>query len=87
MKTDAEVLREKDDVEFLKRPNLWPRWPLLPLKKVIIHSLDTAVAVEAPDGMVWLYTGDTANIYMFNPKGPRELLSPEEIVARGWKVD
>ena len=93
MKTDQQVIREKDDLEFLKRPNLWPLWPIVPLKKYSDNDVMPETALALLDnkyergGKLRLYTGVTANLLLFNSTMPHVMKTPEEIVALGWKVD
>ena len=86
MKSDKEVLTRLDNLEMLKRPHLWPRWPVLPLKRYADGHLDCAVAVEDEGNMIQLY--ENVNIYMSKSAwGKPALLTAEEIIAKGYVVD
>lgn len=87
MKPDAVVLSERDDAEMMKRPNLWPAWPILPLKrkKGPGESEEGFIADSLQPNRVYL-----ANMFMIgviNPLPFQDYDSPEAIVADGWKVD
>tara|TARA_Y100000310_G_scaffold259334_1_gene267991 strand:+ start:535 stop:777 length:243 start_codon:yes stop_codon:yes gene_type:complete len=78
------------DLEMMKAPNKWERWPLLPI--VRDHKLDpnTGIMVE---GILKVYhvnlwelkTGSLADILKDVPSVEYDSL--EGIIADGWKVD
>lgn len=88
MKTDAEVLQQSDSVEMIKRPHLWPN-TVLPLKKYSDKSgMEVAVVIDVVmegSPMVRLY--ENTGMYQNLAERSYELVTPEEVVARGWQVD
>ena len=80
------------DLRMIMDPSLWPRWPLLPLKR---HKKDYSM----PD-MGCMCEGaleDRFVIYEINCWHPKETPLPwpeiaryntaEELIADGWKID
>jgi len=91
-KSDTKVLQEQDDVEMLKRPSLWPRWPIIPVKRYPDGSNRPRCGVVFDD------RGDTWSVLLVNMfvlaelpliDGVEKIVydSPEAIVADGWMVD
>jgi len=77
---DTADTTEMTDIEFLKRADLWPRWPLLPVKRTrwetgaLVEDGETNVAFPAvydPIVGVVLHQYD----------------SLEALVADGWVID
>ena len=88
-KSDKEVLRSMDHVEMLKRPHLWPKNPVLPLKRQRGDGdLDYGLLFDATPETRW--TVFLGLLYLVDDltKCPAEVYtSAEEIVAAGWVVD
>ncbi len=80
------------DLEFIRHPELWPLGKVLPLR----HRRDvdpalpplprTAVLLVCPHGDLCL--AEDANIVAL-PRDVRRwrVVTPEEVVSRGWRVD
>jgi hypothetical protein len=80
------------ELEFIKNPDNWPNWPMLPLKKPGSAFTDqNGIAVLVEDREVKgqirfrLYIGQ--NIYDFSPRGEHSIVTPEDVVRAGWKID
>lgn len=88
-KTDTRVVESRDDAEMMRRPNLWPRWPVLPLKRRSAETgfPETGMLVEASDvplTTVLVGTIFDADVFALPRK---EYESADAIVADGWIVD
>lgn len=88
MKSDKQVLQEIDHVEMMKRPHLWPRWPVLPLKRWRENArvMDFALVLEDEGNSILFYID--ANIYQSPGEwGVGVQRTPEDVAAEGWVVD
>lgn len=67
--------------DFLKRPDLWPNWPLCPIYKG--DYPDREFAVLHASGKI------AKGVNMFRMQGNIEWenTTPEQAVAEGWRVD
>jgi hypothetical protein len=82
MKTDEQVLADRDDVQMLQRPHLWPHGGYLPLKRKGQIANEGYVAAARPTRV---YLG---NIYMRAFSAPfQDYADAEAIVDDGWMVD
>jgi hypothetical protein len=82
---------DKDDRGMILHPNLWPKWPYLPVKR----RLEGGSFPET--GVIWI--GTKFNIYFVNlfdmPKSAEEFKATnhipynnvDELIADGWIVD
>ena len=83
------------DLEMMKQPDYWPRWPLLPVKRRVKHSSPDTGLLFA-NGKPIIYTvnmfqlddlpGKTWGEKLANGE-KIEFTSFEEMVAAGWEVD
>ena len=82
--------REQATIDMLKDPNTWPRWPVLPMKR--LDDTEAVGVVVAVSG--YEYTLFKTNMYLV-PNTVEELLkldkeqfkSAEDVLAAGWVVD
>ena len=74
---------ERTDVEFMQRPNLWPVWPFLPLKR----PGELGVLVELQRGVE--PTVHLANLYMvkIGVSPTKTYSSFQALYDDGWRVD
>jgi hypothetical protein len=90
-KSDNAVLREQDDLKMMRRPHLWPWWPVLPIKNYKrakpgclecgILCMDDLSGL--PEPVVVL-----SNMFEIDEnKKQIQYDSLEAIVADGWVVD
>jgi len=87
-KTDAQVVRERDDAEMLKRSHLWPQLRL-PLTRNGDAGKETAVLDDpCPPAERWMLR-EGANLWDRNPLAGRPVFydSAEAIIEAGWRVD
>ena len=92
-KEEADRIRhDRDDLEMLKHPELWPIPGLLPVKKPGMLGDDgfggCAVVLALRDGGILLVVGKT----MFHRITREDIAgmkptTPEQVVADGWVVD
>lgn len=83
--------RRKTDVEMMQDADNWPRWPILPLKRITSgHVIEAGLLVNG--GLDGPHTDPT--VYLCNMYQPVTEITPtkkyesfEAIVADGWKVD
>lgn len=73
------------DVEYLKNPNAWSRWPILPVVRNERPSV--GIVVESSRGLL-LFEG----VNMFGSLNDLDisgahLVTAEQIIERGWRVD
>ena len=79
---------ERKDLEYLKDPNLWPAWPVLPLKRKKLSGgwpeFGYVIAVEGQ--LTWIRSG---NIFAMDPTDPVTYTyeTPEALLADGWVVN
>jgi hypothetical protein len=85
---------DADHIKMMSEPNLWPRWPILPIKKYVAgrQLADTAVLVNCSlsdnrvrftEGNMWSLSN--ADVYNTWQNGP--VADPVALVAAGWVVD
>lgn len=85
---EQRILRERDDLAMMKNPDLWPAWPILPLKNR--ESATVGFLLEATDCKFKIFLG---NFWKLGEEGYFESLetktfdSFEAIIAEGWHVD
>lgn len=83
--------RELSDAEFIRNPDNWPRWPILPVVKRDSSRQIGIVAHFSDDGTIgglkyWFYPG--MNMFEFDASGKREELTDiDKFVGEGWRVD
>lgn len=81
--TDEEVLGQRNDLEMIKRPHLWPHQMRLPLKRRADGKLGFLSANHEDKYRVFI------GFFFFHtetcPSIPYE--SPEEILDDDWMVD
>lgn len=88
MKSDKQVLEEIDHLEMMKRPHLWPRWPVLPIKRWHDDTrvMDFAILLEDEGNSVLFHFN--ASLYQRPGEwGVGVSRTPESVVADGWVVD
>ena len=87
--SDRDVVEKRNHVEMMKRTQLWPQWPMLPVKRWTGRDMECAVLLDVAEGKK--YTLYFANLYMLPDDlttcQQREYDSFEAIVADGWEVD
>ena len=73
-----------DDREFMSNPDLWPNWPLLPIKKRGHREV----------GVLWNFGteirfGENQNMYMLNTEGIQDwpIANIVQLLEEGWVVD
>lgn len=73
------------DVEYLAHPGSWSRWPILPVVRNERPSV--GIVVESSKGLL-LFEGVNMFAALDNlEQAGALLLTPEQIVERGWRVD
>ena len=84
----AERLKSAD---FMKKPLLWPHWPVLPVKRWVENKLECGVVLDSPAGSE--STVYIENLFCLSGKTDFDKLkkyeydSFEEMVADQWVVD
>jgi len=78
----------EEQLEFIRNPDLWPRWPLLPM----IHRKDMLFAVMVDDGQYKkLYLANICNSSqlknLLTDVPVLEFSSTEELLEAGWEID
>lgn len=76
---DEDPRETRDDLGMMKRADLWPLWPYLPVKK---PKWQTGVLIEdrnTKEALPTVFTRDGTIIVQFE--------TLEELVADGWVVD
>jgi hypothetical protein len=75
------------DIAGMKDPDIWPQWPLLPLKRYEqgSHRMQTGYLVAQEKDRWSVYLGNVWAVQITDPAQPYD--SPEAIVADGWEVD
>lgn len=81
---EREVKMDRDQATraFLRDPNIWPRWPYLPLIKP--GETMTAVLRFTASG---LEISRGANLFALSATTEWEPVSPEVTWTEGWRVD
>jgi len=88
-RSDQEILDDRDSVEMMRRPNIWPQWPILPLNKGRLPALQEGLYLDAEG---YENTVVLCNLFLFDG-GKMESYekvkydSIEAVVADGWEVD
>ena len=84
-----DVQTERESIDFLKRPHVWPCWPVCPVKRYVEQGKFPDTGVILADGTWIVY-----RICLFLlTKGElescekHEYESVEALVADGWEVD
>ena len=82
---------EQRDIQMIKRPDEWPQWPFLPIKKyadgggwpkmAIIQASDPCTIIEANLFNLPKAEGD------FKALPRKTYQSVEDVVTDGWVVD
>lgn len=89
---DSPEHRAQRDLAFMRDPNRWPNWPVLPLKNRALRqshpdqpSFGLLAEGDEP-GKPWLFS-QGANLY--GPHGVYDYLpcTPEDLIANGWEID
>lgn len=84
------IKRERDDVVMLKNPDLWPRWPLCPVKrydKSKPHGFPDCGVVTEGRFVVFMVNLYRVSPGVFDSCEKHEYESYEDMVADGWMVD
>lgn len=90
-----EIVASRDDLRMMENPELWPRWPFLPIKKRADNSWDCALLhASAPNAPV-VYFVNLLELSKYAVEGlialdkvPQEKFdSIAAITAAGWVVD
>lgn len=98
MKTDSEVLVDRDDLEMMKRPHLWPKQSLVGEPGVLCLRRRNPTKVAAGDPFPYDYgrlRADSSRVYvlgntldtMLDVVGHEDYDSAEAVFAAGWAVD
>jgi hypothetical protein len=95
MKKRVDPKTGHNDLEFMKHPDSWPNWPLLPIKHYAPaeHQQDLAVVLVVGNGKYAI--AKDANLFQLaddlatgTPRNIQwEATTPEALVADGWVVD
>ena len=89
MTTRMPTEQERQEM-FLHHPDLWPIWPILPLKNPERGSL------TAPDGLGFIHGDPTPGYpirvligsYFIAGEKPIEMFdTPDDLWAAGWRID
>ncbi len=72
------------DRAMITTPDLWPRWPLLPVKRGWHDEPAVAVIMEHPGGMVIAYG---QNLWDDLKEAKWETFDVDELLKEGWVVD
>lgn len=79
------IVADRDDVGMMSHPDLWPNWPLLPLKRYVDNDFETGYLMMTGSNAIQFRRGN-----VFGPKETDEVIpytSFEELVELGWRVD
>jgi len=84
--SDQEVMEQRNDLEIIKRPWLWPH-AVLPLKRVVDGQLQLSVVRigSRREGTVKVSYG--ANMFSLTGRETWVDVRPEDLVRDGWEVD
>jgi hypothetical protein len=97
---EREAKRKAEDLQMMKRPDDWPNWPLLPMRRSVRDRLGGMpncglfLAEKNREGK-WCFA---PNLNLWDPKvtavlnGPRDpaifrWVTPEELIEEGWEID
>lgn len=84
----ARIERERDDLAFMRHPELWPHEAFLPLKRRRNSGWDTAMLMSWSDDMWLLWEGKTMFDRLLSTDAEQVTRDGlEHVVARGWVVD
>ena len=83
-------MNKNTDLQFMRNPDKWPNWPLLPLKKKGDFHCQYAFITEQVGPPFYLYEGS-----IYEPKVTSSLqslpkkayLTLQAILDDGWEVD
>lgn len=86
--------KTKDDLGMMQHPMEWPKWPVLPIKRIKIDPKsgyrDTECAIMYADGTPRVYL---CSMYSLSSDKPLSAIpnktypSYNDLVADGWRVD
>lgn len=83
-----------EDLEFMRKPTKWPRWPLLPLKRPRgsgqmpecgFMVAEKGILTTVFRGYIW--DNESVKLAIRSGKDSKTYDSYEAIVADGWRVD
>lgn len=89
MKSDQQVLQDRDDIEYIKRPHLWTYGWFVPVKQRMMAG-DRRVGVltqEQQGGYKVLENMTMYGTSFGEPVIERKYETPEAVTAAGWMVD
>jgi hypothetical protein len=90
-----KIIQERNSLAMIKSPELWPAWPVLPLRKDMPNGVRKLGIVVTLEG---ISTSTVFEVNLFQVTSLRDMLtdptidkhefaSPEALVADGWEVD
>jgi len=68
----------------ISSPELWPRWPYLPIKRHTKDDIETAVLHHTKQGSLQI---QHRNIFLMNTQAPATEANAENLTQSGWEVD
>lgn len=95
-------LQPNNDIEFIKNPEIWPKWPLCPMKrhknkygKIVPQSPECGFIMASRKHLtiiflesIWSMGGRNLSSIIEDTNIKRiEYKSQEELLANGWVVD
>lgn len=89
MKSDQQVIQDRDDIEYIKRPHLWAHGWFVPVKQRMVAG-DIKVGVLMNDragGYKVLENMTMFGTSFGEPVIEHEYLTPEAVATAGWIVD
>lgn len=88
MKSDEQVIEDRDDIEFLNRPHLWS-YQFTPLKqRMVAGDIKVGVVFRRSEGGFQVLE----NMTIFGTSFGEEVIehqydTADEVIAAGWIVD
>ena len=86
---DVQKERQSKSISFLKRPHVWPCWPVCPVKRHVGQGMLPDIGIVVADGTwivyrISLFTATAADLESCEK---HEYETVEALVADGWEVD
>jgi len=81
---------DERDVSMIKDPNMWPRWPALPMKKLLGRQIKCGYIIDdgkKPDIIIGSIFDIPRDPILLKALPREEYDSAEEVSADGWRVD
>lgn len=93
MESSKPTLGPGDDLQMMQSPDLWPIWPILPMKKSDEHN-KPGLLIEIMASYEYAWVPGATTFEKVAPTDPRvqrfakdNTAKLEEILADGWVVD